>query len=66
MAATTELDDVDDKEDVCRTTAVALPQPTTELDEILDARKRPAGCATILGDVMLLQFAWLYCMYDMI
>ena len=59
MAATTEEDDVDnDKEDVCRTTAAvaALPQP---LEEILEAKKRPAGCATILGDVMMFGLAWL-------
>jgi len=58
MAATTEEDDVDnDKEDVCRTTAAAaaaLPQP---LEEILEAKKRPAGCATILADVMMFGLA---------
>ena len=50
MAATID-DDVGERDEVCRTTA-ELP---VELDDeiILEAKKRrPAGCTTILGDVM--------------
>lgn len=43
MATAAADDDVDD---VCRIAAEELQ------DEIREAKKRPAGCATILGDVI--------------
>jgi len=51
MAATTEADGVDEMDDVCRTAAVA--------PLILEARKRQAGCTTILWDDILMEF--IYC-----
>jgi len=51
MAATTEEDGVDEMDDVCRTAAVAAL--------ILEARKRVAGCTTILWDDILMGF--MYC-----
>ena len=49
MAATID-DDVGERDELCRTTAEPV-----ELDDeiILEAKKRPAGCITILGDVMM-------------
>jgi hypothetical protein len=61
MAATTEVDGVDEMDEVCRTAAVAAV--------ILEARKRLNGCTTILWDDILMEF--IYCIerkalpYDM-